>query len=47
MAALWAEEKRLKGELQRLRVDEQDIIPNASRDGVAGSILADRLADIH
>jgi site-specific DNA recombinase len=46
LKALWAEDKRLKGELHHLREEERSLITNASRDGLAGSVLANRLADI-
>ena len=46
LQALWSEQKRLKGERQRLSVEERNLIANASRDEVAGSLLADRLAEI-
>jgi site-specific DNA recombinase len=46
LEALWAEQKRLKAELQGLSAEERDAISHASENGVAGAILSDRLADI-
>jgi len=43
MAALWAEEKRLKGERQHLQNEERSLITNAS---INSEVLTDRLADI-
>lgn len=46
LEALLSEDKRLKGELHHLRTEERSLTANASRDGVAGAVLADRLGDI-
>ncbi len=46
LESLRADERRLKGEMQRLRNEERGLITNAAQDGLAGSVLADRLAEI-
>ena len=46
LEALWAEQKRLKAELERLSAEERDAISHASENGVAGTLLSERLADV-